>query len=115
MSKRSPITTHILDVSRGKPASGITCKLEKLEEKKGWVPLGSGITNSDGRLENLLSDSLSPGIYRIEFLTKAYFEQQKTRTFYPAINIQFEVCDAQEHYHVPLLLSPFGFSTYRGS
>lgn len=115
MSKRSPITTHVLDVSRGKPASGIECKLEKLDEKKGWIPSGTGTTNSDGRVESLLSESLSPGIYRIEFLTKAYFDQQKTRSFYPAVNIQFEVSDAQEHYHVPLLLSPFGFSTYRGS
>jgi len=115
MSKRSPITTHILDVSQGKPASGVSCKLEKLDEKQRWIPLGTGVTNSDGRVENLLNDSLSPGIYRIEFLTKPYFDQKKIRSFYPNVMIQFEVLDAQEHYHVPLLLSPFGFSTYRGS
>ncbi|MFM8270049.1 MAG: hydroxyisourate hydrolase [Pseudomonadota bacterium] len=115
MNKRSPITTHILDVSLGKPASGVSCKLEKLENSNSWTEMGTGTTNPDGRVENLMDGSLSKGIYRIEFATKPYFEQKNTRSFYPSVVVTFEVFNEQEHYHVPLLLSPFGFSTYRGS
>lgn len=115
MNKRSPVTTHILDVSLGKPASGVSCRLEKLDEKNHWSEIGTGTTNQDGRVENLLAGPLTKGIYRIEFFTKAYFEQRKLKSFYPSVVVHFEVSEPTEHYHVPLLLSPFGFSTYRGS
>ena len=115
MNKRSPITTHMLDVSLGKPASGILCRLEKLASQNSWSEVGKGTTNSDGRIENLMEGSLAKGVYRIEFLTKPYFDQKSTRSFYPSITVTFEVLNEQEHYHVPVLLSPFGFSTYRGS
>lgn len=115
MNKRSPITTHILDVSLGKPASGVSCRLERLETANTWSEVGKGLTNADGRVDTLMAEPLTKGIYRIEFVTKPYFEQKKTRSFYPSVTVQFEVVNESEHYHVPLLLSPFGFSTYRGS
>ncbi|MBM4303159.1 MAG: hydroxyisourate hydrolase [Deltaproteobacteria bacterium] len=115
MSKRSPITTHILDVSAGKPAANVSCKLEKQNAQLHWEKIGEGVTNSDGRIENLLSTPLLKGVYRLEFLTKAYFEQRKLTSFYPAVTVHFEVTSPDEHYHVPLLLSPYGYSTYRGS
>jgi 5-hydroxyisourate hydrolase len=115
MSKRSPITTHILDVSVGKPAANVSCKLEKQNTQLQWEKIGEGVTNSDGRIENLLSTPLTKGIYRLEFLTKPYFEQRKISSFYPSVTVQFEITSTDEHYHVPLLLSPYGYSTYRGS
>jgi len=115
MSKRSPITTHILDVSAGKPAANVACKLEKQNAQLQWEKIGEGVTNSDGRIEGLLSTALVKGIYRLEFLTKPYFEQRKLTTFYPSVTVHFEVNSPDEHYHVPLLLSPYGYSTYRGS
>jgi len=115
MNKRSPITTHILDVSLGKPATGVSCKLEKCTGENRWEAIGNGITNQDGRVEGLFNGALTVGLYRIEFLTKPYFEQRKVRSFYPSVTVTFEVLEPTEHYHVPLLLSPFGFSTYRGS
>jgi 5-hydroxyisourate hydrolase len=101
-------------VSLGKPASGVTCRLEK-QEGSSWSEIGKGITNQDGRVDNLTEEALTSGIYRIEFLTGTYFEEKKVRAFYPVVSVQFEVSDPKQHYHVPLLLSPFGFSTYRGS
>ena len=115
MSKRSPITTHVLDVSLGKPASNILCKLRRLNSQNKWEKISEGITNQDGRVEDLLSTALTKGTYRLEFLTGPYFENRKVSTFYPSVNIIFEVTAPEEHYHVPLLLSPFGYSTYRGS
>lgn len=115
MSKRSPITTHILDVSSGKPAANVICKLERQNAQFQWEKIGEGVTNSDGRIETLLSTPLVKGSYRIEFETKPYFEQKKISTFYPSVIVQFEVTEPGEHYHVPLLLSPYGYSTYRGS
>jgi 5-hydroxyisourate hydrolase len=115
MSKRSPITTHILDVSAGKPAANVICKLERQNSSSEWEKIAEGMTNQEGRIENLVSGSISKGIYRLEFLTKVYFDQKKINSFYPSITIQFEVTVPEEHYHVPLLLSPYGYSTYRGS
>ena len=115
MSKRSPITTHVLDVSLGKPAAGISCKIEKQLAGQNWKELGAGITNSDGRIESWMQEPLLAGVYRVEFMTKPYFEKQNKKAFYPSVIVQFEVRETEEHYHVPLLLSPFGFSTYRGS
>lgn len=111
----SAITTHILDTALGKPAANVPVKLE-IEEKGSYVQIGSGITDSDGRVTDLLKDDhkLELGIYRISFATAKYYKDLKQKTFYPEASIVFNV-EAEEHYHVPLLLSGFGYSTYRGS
>lgn len=111
----SQITTHILDTSLGKPAQNVAIVLEEQSET-GWKELASGVTNQDGRLPNLLASNvlLKPGIYRLVFHTAGYYKGLKIKTFYPSVKIEFEVFDGS-HYHVPLLLNPFGYSTYRGS
>lgn len=112
----SQITTHILDTSKGKPAQGVSIILEKPNNDTSWTMIGSGLTNADGRLPGLLSNDtiLEPGIYRLVFDTASYFKAQGEKAFYPSVTIVFETTDAS-HYHVPLLLNPYGYSTYRGS
>ena len=113
----SPITTHVLDTSLGRPARGVPARLEMQEGDGGWRFLGAGATDADGRLRDLLPDDFDvrPGICRLVFDTAAYFETQSLRSFYPHVAVVFLVHDAAQHYHVPLLLSPYGYSTYRGS
>jgi 5-hydroxyisourate hydrolase len=113
----SAITTHILDTSKGKPASGVTVVLERFSDESEWSELGRGETDADGRLKNLLPDDavLLSGTYRLTFETGKYFDEQSIESFYPQVTISFIIRDATQHYHVPLLLNPFGFSTYRGS
>lgn len=112
----SQITTHILDTAKGVPAQGIHLVLEAFSSENTWIQLAEGITNADGRVSDLLKTDvlLSPGIYRMTFETSAYFTQQGLKSFYPYVQITFEVSDPR-HYHIPLLLSPYGFTTYRGS
>ena len=111
----SQLTTHILDTSKGKPASGVAVNLFQ-EENDNWKEIASGVTNKDGRIPDLLKkDVLLPaGNYKLQFETKTYFDKQGIQTFYPFVEIVFTLADS-EHYHVPLLLNPFGYSTYRGS
>jgi hydroxyisourate hydrolase len=111
----SQITTHILDTSAGKPASNVKVTLEHLFDEK-WTVLANGVTDNDGRVKNLLpADKKIPGgIYRLNFDTQSYFKAKNIKGFYPSVKIEFEVAD-DSHYHVPLLLNPFGYSTYRGS
>jgi 5-hydroxyisourate hydrolase len=112
----SHITTHVLDVSLGRPAANVSVILESQSPRGDWTESGRGTTDDDGRLrEWAASKPLSPGIYRLTFDTRAYFAGRKVASLYPQVVIVFEVRDAQEHYHIPLLLSPFGYSTYRGS
>lgn len=114
----SPITTHILDTSIGCPAADVPVRLDGLGPDGTWLELGSGQTNSDGRVADLLEPGpLRPGTYRMYFDTAAYWDQRGSRGFYPFVEIVFEVAEGgeSEHYHVPLLLNPFGYSTYRGS
>ena len=116
----SPITTHVLDTSRGCPATGVPVELFRMDQgdnQDGDTSLGKGETDSDGRIASGLIDAsdFSPGLYRIEFNTQRYFESTGTDAFYPQVSIQFIVSPGNDHYHVPLLLSPFGYSTYRGS
>jgi 5-hydroxyisourate hydrolase len=113
----SAITTHILDISRGRPAGGVPIRLEIQDADGGWRALSSGATDDDGRLRDLLPDDydLQPGIYRLVFNTAAYFEPHGLQSFYPHVTVAFLIHDATEHYHVPLLVSPYGYSTYRGS
>jgi 5-hydroxyisourate hydrolase len=112
----SAITTHVLDIARGKPAAKVPIVLE-IQEGSAFRELGRGETDDDGRLRTLLPKDhpLTPGVYRITFDTKTYFTGLSIEGFYPSASIVFEVRAAGEHYHVPLLLSPFGYSTYRGS
>ena len=111
----SPITTHALDTRSGRPAAGLPISLSKREGAE-WSPLASGVTNSDGRIADLLEPgSLTPGVYQMRFDTGAYHQAQGVEGFYPEALITFEVKETSEHYHIPLLLSPFGYSTYRGS
>lgn len=112
----SQITTHILDTSLGKPAAGVPVRLERPVSGYDWEIIASGITNSDGRIPNLLPTAapLKPGTYRLVFEIEDYFTDLGQESFYPFIPIAFDVTD-ESHYHVPLLLSPFGYSTYRGS
>ena len=112
----SAITTHILDVSTGVPARGVPVTLE-LETGEGWEVVGTGTTDDDGRLRDLLDAgaAINTGNYRLIFDTEFYFAEQRIESFYPEVTVAFTVRDAAQHYHVPLLLSPFGYSTYRGS
>ena len=111
----SQITTHVLDTSIGKPAQGISIQLEQ-NISGNWKKIADGITNVDGRIADLLPKEkiADAGIYRLIFDTASYFKKQNIKTFYPNVTIEFEITDAT-HYHVPLLLNPFGYSTYRGS
>ena len=112
----SAITTHILDTSIGKPASDVPVKLEFLVGNS-WTEIGGGTTNTDGRVKDLITDStkFKAGQYRISFAVSDYFTVQEVDSFYPYVEIVFVVRDTDSHYHVPLLLNPFGYSTYRGS
>jgi len=113
----SQITTHVLDTSKGSPAEGIKISLQRPMGSEGkWITVTSGVTNEDGRIEQFLEKGtvLDPGVYRMLFETKNYFIANNTTAFYPFVPVVFEIIDS-EHYHVPLLLNPFGYSTYRGS
>lgn len=111
----SHITTHALDTSIGVPASNMIITLKGLRNNE-WKPISVGITNSDGRISDVLpaGRNLNTGIYMMTFNTQAYYESHNQKGFYPEVSIQFEVTD-QSHYHIPLLINPFGYSTYRGS
>lgn len=113
----STITTHILDTTSGKPGAGITIVLERKAHTAAWQSIAEGMTDLDGRLNDLLSENevFMPGHYRLIFETGAYFLTSGIECFFPHITISFVVKDPTQHYHVPLLLSPFGYSTYRGS
>ena len=112
----STISTHILDTAAGIPAEGVPIILEANTDD-GWQPIGGGTTDDDGRVRDLLDDAeaLEVGIYRMTFETGVYFEANEAKGFYPVVKVVFEIQAPDEHYHVPLLLSPYGYSTYRGS
>jgi len=112
------ITSHILNISTGKPAEGVDAVLF-FQENDGplataWAEIAKSKTNSDGRIQEWLSKEPAAGIYKIRFETKSYFDKSSVKSFYPFVEIVFEI-QANEHYHIPLLLSPYGYSTYRGS
>jgi 5-hydroxyisourate hydrolase len=113
----STISTHVLDTALGKPAAGVSVSLERIGSRGAATQLGAGTTDSDGRLRTLLAagGSLEPGDYRLRFDTAAYLARAGHPIFYPAVSVDFRVAQGGAHYHVPLLLSPFGYSTYRGS
>lgn len=113
----SAITTHVLDTARGCPAAGIRVALEQIDSNEHWQVVGQGVTDGNGRVRTLLAESIEPvpGLYRLLFDTRGYFDAHGVRAFFPHVTVTFEVSPGDGHYHVPLLLSPFGYSTYRGS
>jgi len=111
----SGISTHVLDTSIGRPARDIGVLLEIESAPGAWKDIARGITDKDGRIAKLFAGPLVAGNYRLRFDVGRYFELRQVPAFYPFVNITFQVEDIAQHYHVPLLLSPFGYSTYRGS
>ena len=113
--RNSQLTTHVLDTSTGKPAEALTIRLQE-RNRNNWQTIAQGVTNADGRVTELLPPErvLSAGEYKLVFETASYFKTNRITSFYPLVEVQFSVRDDQ-HYHVPLLLNPFGYSTYRGS
>jgi 5-hydroxyisourate hydrolase len=110
------ITTHVLDTSLGRPAANVPLALDFQTAAKAWAEVGRGFTDADGRCKNLSAkESLQSGTYRLTFDTGAYFSARKIEGLYPQVIIVFEIKNTQQHYHIPLLLSPYGYSTYRGS
>jgi 5-hydroxyisourate hydrolase len=111
------ISTHVLDTSIGKPADGMLIKLERNAPGAGWTLIAEAVTDATGRVGQLLppNDHLHLGAYRLRFDVETYFMYQQKETFFPEVSIHFEIADETAHYHVPLLLSPYGYSTYRGS
>ncbi|HLT84584.1 MAG TPA: hydroxyisourate hydrolase [Phototrophicaceae bacterium] len=110
----SYVTTHVLDAARGAPAVGVRVELARLEGETA-VPLAAAVTDADGRTSELGPPRLDPGTYRVTFATGEYFRAQDVATFYPRVSVEFLVEAGEEHYHVPCLLSPYAYSTYRGS
>jgi 5-hydroxyisourate hydrolase len=110
----SQVTTHVLDTARGVPAAAVPVRLERVS---GAEPgeVARARTDADGRVRELGPGRLAPGAYRLVFDTAAYFTQQQTAGFFPEVAITFTIDGDGQHYHVPLLLSPFGYATYRGS
>jgi 5-hydroxyisourate hydrolase len=112
----SAITTHVLDTSLGRPAAGIRVSLEQ-RVAGAWREVGRGATDADGRCRTLMADGveLVAGTYRLIFDTGRYFQDLEIPAFHPDVTITFTAAPGESHYHVPLLLSPFGYTTYRGS
>jgi 5-hydroxyisourate hydrolase len=116
----SPITSHVLDTALGQPARGLGVRLDMRDDAGAWQTLADRVTGDDGRVTDLLPPApLAPRTYRLTFATGAYFAASSRPTFYPRVEVIFDVtvaaAAAGEHFHIPLLLSPFGYSTYRGS
>lgn len=111
------ITTHVLDTAAGRPGQAIAIELERERVEDGsWQRVGAGVTDDDGRLRTLTpAGPVAAGTYRLRFHTAAYFAAHHQAGFFPVVEIQFAVLDGAQHYHVPLLLSPYSYSTYRGS
>ena len=110
------LSSHILDITRGKPAAGVRITLSKMETGGGWTVIDDKRTDENGRIKDFLKEDGKDhsGIYKLTFFTRPYFEQQGLTSFYPFIEIPFEL-NGKDHYHVPITLTPFGYSTYRGN
>lgn len=109
----STVSTHVLDTALGRPAAGVAVRLERMDD--GRAPLAEAITGEDGRVAALGPADLAAGAYRVVFGTGAYFARAGQRAFYPEVVVSFLIEAGGGHYHVPLVLSPFGYATYRGS
>ena len=112
----SPITTHVLDTAKGCPAGGLPIRLELRNDDGTFTVLAEKTTDADGRIKDLMEPGvLQAKTYRMTFDTGAYYQAAGEKTFYPSVTVLFEITAPTQHHHVPLLLSPFGYSTYRGS
>lgn len=113
----STISTHILDIGRGMPASGVAVYLQLQNTDETWTELSHAWTDEDGRVKPffLVGEALQVGTYRLVFDTEEYFSRIDIKSFYPQVSVVFRIGNELQHYHVPLLLSPYGYSTYRGS
>jgi 5-hydroxyisourate hydrolase len=109
------VSTHVLDTARGRPAQGVPVTLSLRGSEGAWSVLGRAVTDADGRIQALSEGALAAGVYRLEFDTAHYFVQLGTTGFYPEVSVVFILQNPGEHLHVPLLLSPFGYATYRGT
>ena len=111
------LSSHILDISQGKPAPNVKIALSKQDENQNWVLIDEKYTDNNGRIKDFLkeeSNKNNKGVYKLTFYITPYFEKLKQKTFYPFIEVVFEIKDNQ-HYHIPITLSPYGYSTYRGN
>ena len=108
------LSTHVLDTMRGTPAAGLAVTLSRREPDGDWKLVGEAITDAEGRVRELTEDELDPGEYRLEFATQPYFARSGLSAFYPEVTVVFSLEDTAGHVHVPLLLSPFGYTTYKG-
>ena len=108
------LSTHVLDASSGRPATEVPLTLDR-RVGDSWERVGSGVTDDDGRCRTMAPDGLEAAVYRLVFDTGTYFSATGVSGFYPEISVVFEVNEPERHHHVPLLLSPFAYSTYRGS
>lgn len=115
-SQSFQLSSHILDISKGMPAPGVQIRLEKMDtNKKTWSMIEEKVTDANGRISDFLSSERSNnGIYKLTYLTADYFKSQNIESFYPFIEVVFQINDS-EHYHVPITLSAYGYSTYRGN
>ena len=121
----SGISTHVLDTAAGRPAAGVQVQLERFGAATSgfafasgslWQSVAEGVTDADGRCRPvLMAEKVQPGIYRFTFVTGPYFKALRQSTLYPEVTITFTVAVGERDYHIPLLVSPFGYSTYRGS
>ncbi|EHE0266128.1 hydroxyisourate hydrolase [Campylobacter coli] len=115
------LSTHILDINSGQPASNSNVKVElyNLDQNRQWVKISEKFTKKNGRIADFLpyekTENRSFGVYKLKFYTKDYYISHKVDSFYPFIEVSFELLKDQKHYHIPITLSPFGYSTYRGS
>uniref|UniRef100_A0A182S2Q7 hydroxyisourate hydrolase n=1 Tax=Anopheles funestus TaxID=62324 RepID=A0A182S2Q7_ANOFN len=112
------LSTHILDTTRGKPATEVPVTLYYRTSSQSWTKISTGITDGDGRFRNFFTEgqsTLEKGVYKLHFDVGPYFRGRSVESLYPFIEIVFTVADPTQHYHIPLLLNPFGYSTYRGS
>lgn len=116
-ASRSPITTHVLDTALGRPAAGVPVRLEFQAQEDVFQEIARGVTDADGRVSDLLppETAVARGIYRITFDTGVYYYATGELGFYPSVTVLFRIEHEDQHYHIPLLLSPYGYTTYRGS
>ncbi|EFO9319442.1 hydroxyisourate hydrolase [Campylobacter coli] len=113
------LSTHILDINSGQPASNVKVELYNLDQNRQWVKISEKFTKKNARIADFLpyekTENRSFGVYKLKFYTKDYYISHKVDSFYPFVEVSFELLKDQKHYHIPITLSPFGYSTYRGS
>ncbi|EPW9666384.1 hydroxyisourate hydrolase [Campylobacter coli] len=113
------LSTHILDINSGQPASNVKVELYNLDQNRQWVKISEKFTKKNGRIADFppyeKTENRSFGVYKLKFYTKDYYISHKVDSFYPFVEVSFELLKDQKHYHIPITLSPFGYSTYRGS